>query len=96
MGRCIVKLGSKYVEWSSVSDAPVTYGMTLEELKDHVRFRYGQEGVDELPERLARVEEYGTSSFPPDKVEDLVLFNRAGHQGSCLTLKELVDWAEGK
>lgn len=38
MGKCIVKLAEdKYVEWSSVCDAPVTYIMDKESMEDYVR-----------------------------------------------------------
>ena len=44
MSNPIVKLtrGDKswYLIWSTVADAPATYGMTLEELREHRRFRH--------------------------------------------------------
>lgn len=56
MGRLIAKLGNHYLEWSTVVDAPVTFGMTLEEFREHYREQYGAASMAELEQRLARVE----------------------------------------
>ena len=60
MGQFIVKVtapdGPRYLEWSTIVDAPVTYGMTLAEFRRHYRREYGASGMRELPERLAFVE----------------------------------------
>ena len=94
MGRSIVKIRDRdqdwYLEWSSVVDAPVTYGMTLDELKAHTKEQYGQQGLDVLPERLARVEATGTSSMMGDRsVEEFIRGNRAGKGETCLTLAQI-------
>jgi hypothetical protein len=33
MSRCIVKIKEYYLEWSTVTDLPITLGMTKEELE---------------------------------------------------------------
>lgn len=78
MGRCICKLDGMYFEWSSIVDAPVTRGMTLEQLREHIRFREGQIGIDALPARLERVELTGTSMQGYASVTETVCTNRAG------------------
>lgn len=77
MSRYIIKLTDKrdlkdyYLEWSTIVDAPVTYGMTLDGFKIYYQGEYGISGMRDLPERLKRVEEKGTSAFSPfDSVED--------------------------
>ena len=63
--RYIIKLstprGDRYLEWSTIVDAPVTYGMPLDEFTAYYRDQYGAEGMRALPERMARVEAKGTS-----------------------------------
>lgn len=94
MGRTIVKLQKgeevRYIVWSSVVDAPVTYGLTYEELEEHIRFEQGQEGMDALSSRMGRVYQYGTSSWDEESPEELMAFNRAGEKESCLTFDEIV------
>lgn len=77
MSRYIIKLTDKrdlkdyYLEWSTIVDAPVTYGMYLEGFKAYYQQEYGRSGMRELPERLKRVEEKGTSAYPPfDSVDE--------------------------
>lgn len=89
MGRIIVKVKDVYCEWSSIVDAPVTSGMSLDELTDYVRWRYGEEGVQELPQRLARVEQNGTSSLEGTTLAELTGFNRAGPHETTLDLDGL-------
>ena len=93
MATFIVKMdgshGPFYLEWSSVVDAPVTYGMTLDEFKDYYRHEYGERGMEKLPERLARVEAIGTSAIGYNTLDDLIGFNRAGKGESILSKDEL-------
>jgi len=88
MGKFIIKIKDMYYEWSTIVDAPVTYGMTLKELEEHIRYRYGQEGINELPKRLERVNKQGTSQYF-FMLDDLFRHNRAGDNGECLTKDEI-------
>jgi len=88
MGRAIIKIKDKYFEWSSIVDAPVTYGMNEEELKSYIKGMYGEKGLRELPARLVRVEETGTS-FIGSSLEDIIPFNRAGANEENLTKEEI-------
>jgi hypothetical protein len=91
MPTSIVKLGTKYVEWSTITDSPVSAGMTLEQFRAYIKERYGTEGLERLPARLARVEAIGTSLLdPPLRAEDFTRFNRAGPRESHLSWRELV------
>jgi hypothetical protein len=91
MGRTIIKLADRYLEWSSIVDAPATYGMTLEEFKNYYEQSYGTSSMAELEERLKRVEKTGTSSMSEETVDELISFNRAGFEESCLSKEELID-----
>ncbi len=89
MPRYILKLDKWYFEWSTIPDAPITYGMTLEEFKTYYQNEYGLSGMDALPARLERVEESGTSAIPRQTADQLITFNRAGDNEENLS-KELL------
>lgn len=82
MSKTIAKFTHKkidyYLEWSSIVDAPVTWGMTLEEFKVYYKEQYGLQGMKELPERLERVDKYGTSSYYNESTKSLICVNNAG------------------
>lgn len=90
MGRAIIKIKDRYFEWSSVVDAPVTYGMTEDELRAWVRLHYGLVGERELPARLARVEMFGTSA-PGYSLKDILAGNRAGPDEKPLTADQIYE-----
>lgn len=69
MSRYIVKLTDPvtstdyYLEWSTIVDSPVTYGMSLQEFKNYYKEEYGRSGLLDLDQRLALVEKNGISSM---------------------------------
>lgn len=89
MPRHIAKIKDKYLEWSTVVDAPVTYGMALGEFTEYYKDEYGDQGLGRLSDRLDRVNQKGTSSHLDDSVESLVCGNRAGPSETELTLDEI-------
>lgn len=89
MSRAIVKIKDKYFIWSSIVDAPITYGLTLDQLKEWHKEEYGR-SVD-IEERLERVEKYGTSLQRFTNVEKLIRLNRAGDNEEQLTLDEIYE-----
>lgn len=95
MGRYIVKLEDQgvdyYLEYSTVVDAPVTYGMTLNEFKAYYKDQYGREGMRNLQERLDRVTEIGTSSRIDDSVDEVFSCNRAGVGETKITKEEIIE-----
>ncbi len=95
MGRFICKLDdgdrSYYLEWSTVVDAPVTNGMTLEEFVRYYRDKYGTDGMRDFPERMQRVEENGCSFFVMHSLKSLLSGNRAGEGETCLTKKQIIE-----
>ena len=95
MSRYIVKLPHAerpYVEWCSIVDAPRTRGITHFELEEHIKEEYGNEGLREMPARMARVEEHGTSGYDGETAENSIEANRAGAGETCLTMEQLVDF----
>lgn len=95
MGKVIIKLvdvdnKEYYLEWTSISDSPITYGVSLKEFKDYYKEEYGISSMDALEVSLKRVEETGTSSRMMS-LEDIIRSNHAGDAGECLTLEEILD-----
>lgn len=90
MGRFIVKLENHYLEWSTITDSPVTFGVPLNVFKHYYRDEYGESSAAELERRLERVEKQGTSSRSGHTVEDLIAGNRAGPNEARLTLEEII------
>jgi hypothetical protein len=98
MPRFIIKLTkgdqSRYLEWSSVVDAPVTMGLTLEQFRVYYAHEYG---LSDFNERLARVEVQGHSSIPRcdqgvETLEDFVSCNRAGPNETELDIDGLWEY----
>jgi hypothetical protein len=80
-----------YLEWSSISDSPTTFGMTRAEFEEYYREEYGERGMRELSARMARVVADGTSDFSDESAEDTIRFNRAGKDETRLTVEQIVD-----
>lgn len=91
MGRCIAYHDGLFFEWSSVVDAPVTFGMTEAELREHIATRYGAEGLSIADNRIERAKRIGTSYIDHEEsFDDLVNFNRAGPNETRLTKDQIV------
>lgn len=97
MPRYIVKLHDDklntdyYMEWSTIVDAPVTYGVGLDEFKRYYRDQYGEDGMRDFPNRMRRVDEKGTSSELDNSADELIRYNRAGKNETSLTKEELLE-----
>lgn len=95
MPRFIVKLpdGDQdyYLEWSTIVDAPITYGLSLEEFKEYYVEEYGKSSEDKLNERLTRVEEKGVSAFNYKDADELIEFNKAGEDGADISKEEIIE-----
>ncbi|MFA5053971.1 MAG: hypothetical protein WC565_07920 [Parcubacteria group bacterium] len=90
MSRFIVKLRDHYMEWSTIADAPTTKLMPLDRFLKWYRCTYGESGMAELPERMARVEATGTSVYR-ETAESVITGNRAGPDETELTMDEIYE-----
>lgn len=97
MPRYIIKLVdsktkiSYYLEWSTIVDAPVTYGMSLLEFKKYYQKEYGNSGMVYLDDRLKRVEKNGTSGlYPFDSLRGLIRNNFAGENMTKISKKNII------
>jgi hypothetical protein len=79
-----------YLVWCSIVDSPITYGMPLEEFKKFYKVKYGRKSFKEdFPDRMARVEEKGTSALYLT-LKELLAANRAGKNDQHLTKREII------
>lgn len=77
-----------YLEWSTLVDAPVTDGMSLKEFKEYYKQEYGNQGMGQLPQRLAKVERTGCSAHG-ETLDDVLRGNRAGDDERKLSKAEI-------
>lgn len=81
-----------YLEWSTVSDAPTTLGMTKEEFREYYQKEYGLDGIRRhYEEKMELVEEKGISSRFYKNVNELIYNNRAGPNEENLTKEEIIE-----
>jgi hypothetical protein len=88
MSRSIVKINDYYLEWSSIIDAPVTFGVPLDEFKEYYKEEYGNSGLRELERRIEDDELSGKHCYIRT-LKDVVSFNRAGPDESELSPDEI-------
>jgi hypothetical protein len=86
------KLGPRYLEWSTIVDAPVTYGVTLDEFQTYWRKEYGESRNDSLATRLRDVESKGTDCRSDQSVDETIKYNRAGADETRLTKAQIIDY----
>lgn len=79
-----------YFEWSTLTSAPISYGMELDEFGEYFRKVYGEERMPEFAERIKRVETKGTSTIQFD-LATILKTNRAGENGACISKEEILD-----
>ena len=84
-----------YFEWSSVVDAPVTSGMTLDEFKKYYRDEYGRHGFEGLAKRLEKVELESTTD-PFCTIEELIQTNRCGPRGGAVSRETIIKRLKSK
>jgi len=96
MGKFIIKMekegDERYMEWSTIVDAPVTYGLRYDEFLAYYREEHGRRDMDDLLSefgRMARVQKNGTSEHGVESVHDTISNNRAGDKESHLTYDEI-------
>jgi len=96
MPKFIIKMEKdgeeRYLEWSTIVDAPVTYGMPYDEFLEYYRVEHGARSMDDLLSecgRMERVRKNGTSEHGSKSVHDTISCNRAGDKESEITYDEI-------
>lgn len=64
--------------------------LTLEQVREVVKQQSGQNGLDQLPERLERAHKNGHSAMDGGTLEDFLCCNRAGENEAHLSFDECV------
>lgn len=90
MPEYIVKIRDLYAYWSTIVDAPTSPGYTKEEMLAEELWLKGPDAEEKLKERLARADKTGTSAHD-STLHDIISFNRAGPDESCLTERQIYD-----
>jgi len=92
MPRFIVRLAEdKYVEWSTIVDAPVTFIVSREQMLQYLDSWHGHSSYAENRARLDRADKNGTSAMSPLSMEELIRENRAGEKEKCISLEEIIE-----
>jgi len=95
MGKLIMRITDDrdnidyYFEWSTMVDAPVTYGMSLENFKRYYETEYGRSSLIDLESRLKRVELTGCSSLIGETFDNCLRLAQAN--GSKFTKIDILD-----
>lgn len=96
MPRCIARVDydgkAYYMLYSTVVEAPVTYGMELPEFLEFMKGEYGRRGWSDLQESLDRANEFGCSFDYPKGMsfDELILTNQAGDGSVKLSKEEII------
>ncbi len=94
MGRYLIRVEcpeERFLEWSTIVDAPVTGAMTESDLREYIRLWQGLDGLRDLDQRLKRCREKGTSALDGSTLAGVIACNRAGPNETNLTLEEIIE-----
>ena len=75
---------TRYMVWSTIVDAPITYGCSLDELFAFWRERHCEQGLQVLKQDLA------AHGF--DRLDDVIADNHAGKNETRLTRQQIIDY----
>lgn len=91
MPTYIIHKDGVYNFFSTVVDAPYfVHGLTLEQVTEYTREKFGTDGLAELPQRLERAHATGCSAVYGETLEDAVSLNRAGPDESRVPFDDFV------
>lgn len=90
MGRCIIHLDGKFMEWTSITDSPCSPLLPEPLFITYWRKEYGRYRLWELPRLLDMAKKFQTSA-PGFKLADIIRKNRAGHKEKHLSKSELIE-----
>lgn len=86
----IIYKDNAYNLYCTVSDGPYfVKAITLSQLEEYVKERWGQEGLKELPRRLEHAHKTGCSSSG-STLSDCIYCNRAGENEKRLQVTEFI------
>lgn len=74
----IVKIRDKYLEYSTITDTPVTSGMSREAMAEYLVQRSGPDRREFIEARLSKCDRRGTTDPVHSSAEDTLRGNRLG------------------
>ena len=89
MVDAIVKINDMYLMWSTIVDAPITYGMTFEQLVKYYAKKYEHSDEDSFREKMMKIDEDGTGFQIGTNTNQIGEYNRAGPNESLLSIDEI-------
>lgn len=99
MPRAIMKLVDDkdnkeyYLIWSTIVDAPVTFGFELAEFREVMLVIYGTHGWSDLDEDIERADQKGISwLYGGYTADSQIIGNRAGFHEQCLSKEQIIEW----
>ena len=95
MGRVLCKIPHEgkdyYLVWSTIVDAFITYGMSLEEFTEWMREEEGRRYMEmDHNRRMEKVEMFGTSSAFNKSPEELISLNHCGPKQQRITMEGII------
>lgn len=97
MLRFVIKIGDdRFLVWSTISDAPVTRGMSKQQMIDYlvddVCHSVDEDlALENAKRRVCRADRTGTSLKNDDRsVDNVISFNRAGPRQTRLSVQSLI------
>jgi hypothetical protein len=91
MAKVVIKVREQFFIWSTDLKAPITYGMHAEELNIWISYEYDRMYKDFRSYRgmIRRAQETGASWEDGTTLEETTSGNRAGPNGTELTIDEI-------
>jgi hypothetical protein len=92
MPQWIIYKDGAYNLFSTVVDAPVyESALTSDQLREAMREKFGQTGLDALPERLDRAHKTGCSSIDGTTLLECIAGNRSGPKEAEMPAGEFIE-----
>lgn len=96
MGWRVIKVDNggeeRFLVWSSIVDAPVTFGCTADEVMQFFLDRAARDARESAERALSEARDPQLSRQWEARLEDVVVVNRAGPGEAALTADEIVEF----
>ena len=79
----------KFITWSTIVDAPVTWFMNESQYRKYYKEEYGRTGMDGLDKKIEDAKNTG-SNWAGYSLEDVITGNRAGEDETDLSEDEII------
>lgn len=94
MARAIIKIKDKYFIWSTMTDSPIIYGATEEQILNFFIKEAVEEARIAFDNQMKRVKEIGhgyRGFIMNESVEKIVSCNKLGENGTSLSVDEIYE-----